>query len=80
MGDSKIYNCIGVTDHIICDSLLFLQSSLVLNSFVSLPNGYKALVVSIGTVKLNSKLILICVVFILTVNFNLLSVSRLFDS
>lgn len=39
-------------DHIICDSLLFVHSTLVTSSHVSLPNGHRAQVATIGPVQL----------------------------
>ncbi|KAG8645425.1 hypothetical protein MANES_10G064332v8 [Manihot esculenta] len=70
----------GATNHIIYDASLFMHSSPVNNSFVSLPNGQKVQVESIGSVQLNSSLILNDVMFIPAFNFNLLSASKLINS
>lgn len=68
------------TNHFVCGSSLFMHSSHVVNAFVYLPNGHKVQVDSIGTVQLNSHLVLNDVLCIPTFSFNLLSISKLVKS
>lgn len=64
------------TNHIVCDSSLFLASEPILKAFVSLPNGHKVQVLLLGLL-INPYFILHNVLYILEFAFNLLSVSKL---
>lgn len=68
---------IGATDHIICSLTLFDSYVPLQNAFVHLPNGMKVQVTHIGTVILNSHIVLHNVLLVPTFTFNLLSASKL---
>ncbi|XP_052203924.1 uncharacterized protein LOC127809205 isoform X1 [Diospyros lotus] len=67
----------GATDHIICSLTLFDSYVPLQNAFVHLPNGMKVQVTHIGTVILNSHIVLHNVLLVPTFTFNLLSASKL---
>lgn len=67
----------GATDHIAYSLDIFLQANPVENYFVQLPNNKKALVSHIGTVKVNSSLILYDVLCVPSFKFNLISIGKL---
>jgi hypothetical protein len=67
----------GATDHMM-GSIHFLTTiTAIVSSHVNLPNGQKALVTHIGTVRLSSTLVLTNVLCVPSFSFNLLSVSKL---
>uniref|UniRef100_A0A7N2LCX6 Retrotransposon Copia-like N-terminal domain-containing protein n=1 Tax=Quercus lobata TaxID=97700 RepID=A0A7N2LCX6_QUELO len=68
---------IGATNHIVHFVAILISITCISNSYVYLPNGEKALVSHIGTVKLTETLILTEVLVVPFFTFNLISVSHL---
>lgn len=63
----------GATDHITCDSSLFVKSTVVENFFVALPNGHRAKVTTVGEVQLSPQLVLHGVLYVPSFHFNFCS-------
>jgi hypothetical protein len=70
----------GDTDHMVGSVHLLTTIIDVISSHVNLPNGQKALVTHIGTVRLTATLVLTNVLCVPSFLFNLLSVSKLIAS
>lgn len=68
---------IGATNHMVCSTSFFTNSSYYIQAFVQLPNGTKTQVTHIGTVKISESLLLIDVLCVSSFAFNLISVSKL---
>ncbi|XP_041016135.1 uncharacterized protein LOC121258655 [Juglans microcarpa x Juglans regia] len=67
----------GATDRMVCSTSFFDSPSSCIQAFVQLPNGTRAQVTHIGTVKLTDSLSLTDVLCVLSFTFNLISVSKL---
>jgi hypothetical protein len=65
------------TDHMISCSSLFTTITAIVSTHVNLPNGTKASVTHIGTIKLSDNLILTGVLCVPSFSFNLISASKL---
>ncbi|XP_050207748.1 uncharacterized protein LOC126657149 [Mercurialis annua] len=69
----------GAIDHIICEIEFFKDYKRVQNVHVKLPTGQLIAVTHIGSVQLNSDLVLHNVLYVPMFNFNLISTSKLTD-
>ncbi|KAG6678549.1 hypothetical protein I3842_14G086500 [Carya illinoinensis] len=67
----------GATDHMVCSTSYLDELAPCTQTFVQLPNGTKAQVTHIGTVRLSDFLILTGVLCVPSFTFNLISVSKL---
>jgi hypothetical protein len=67
----------GATDHMISCSSLFTTITAIVSTHVNLPNGAKASVTHIGTIKLSDNLTLTEVLCVPSFSFNLISASKL---
>jgi hypothetical protein len=70
----------GATDHMISCSSLFTTITAIISTHVNLPNGAKASVAHIGTIKLSDNLTLTGVLCVPSFSFNLISASKLLKS
>ena len=66
----------GATDHMISCSSLFTTITVIVSTHVNLPNGAKASVTHIGTIKLSHNLTLRGVLCVQSFSFNLISASK----
>jgi hypothetical protein len=68
---------IGAIDHMVISTTFFTTKTVVHDVSVHLPNGQSVVVTHIGTIHLNSSLILHDVLCVPSFDFNLISVSKL---
>jgi hypothetical protein len=67
----------GAIDHMISCSSLFTTTTAIVSTHVNLPNGAKASITHIGTIKLADNLTLTGVLCVPSFSFNLISASKL---